>query len=286
MFVVPAPAEYPVDIWANAYKDDDDLKGSSFAMFDGSSIYDVSCDPVVCITGAYVVDDSLQIMFRVNGWKSDGTFDSNSRFEVLVGGVQYYADLHTSCSQILYTDYPYAGVGGTLYILCGDGTCLRVYDEDCPETDKILWFMGTFNIPCDVPANLTFNVYKDQNDLKGTSTAFFDGVNLTDVICDPVACITGASDALQVDWYAHGWKDEIGKFETNTRFELIVDGCGTFYLDLHTSCSQDIYLGDPYALMPEGTLILTDGCGGENCLPQEPVAVEESTWGAVKALYR
>ena len=41
------------------------------------------------------------------------------------------------------------------------------------------------------PTNLTFNVYKDDDGLRGTSTGLFTG-GLSNVVCDGVTCLTGA----------------------------------------------------------------------------------------------
>ena len=135
------------------------------------------------------------------------------------------------------------------------------------------------------PADLTFNLYKNTDELKATSTAHFDGASLSGVVCDGRACILGATqngNDLCVDFEAYGQKTGF-RYDSSSRFELVVSGCGSFYLDLHTSCSQVINLWEPYATDPAGSVVLTGGCG--ECL-EGTIPVEASTWGQIKSTYR
>jgi hypothetical protein len=90
-------------------------------------------------------------------------------------------------------------------------------------------------------------------------------------------------DELIVFFEVFGWKDD-GTFDAESSYELDLGACGTFKLtNFHTSCSQVIYLDEPYDLDGPGTLTITGGCGA--CLVEHPVPVEKSSWSTIKTLY-
>jgi hypothetical protein len=165
---------------------------------------------------------------------------------------------------------------------------------ECPDDNDLYWIAGEYRIPCSAPADLTFHVYKDDDNyddpdkIVGTCTAHFDGINLQDVNCDAVAKIFSAhvqNGDLVVVVEAFGWEgDTIGEmdFKSNTGFELIVEGCGHFQFDQHTSCSQDILLNIPMPAIGGGTLTWLAYCGCNDYT----VPTEEQSWGWIKALYR
>jgi len=283
-FAVNEPFYYPVHVAVNVYENDDAWKGVSEVDFDGSGLYNLVCDDVACITGVEVEGGSIVVRFDVDGYKSGGDFAANSMFEVVLDGVSYSTEMHTSCSRPIYigTELP-ATPDGAFSIDGGDGDCL-LEEGECPDDDKLYILYGNFRIPCTAPGGLTFNLYKSPDDLKATSTA--DDIDLSNLVCDNYVCITEATqvgDSLIVDFEAYGTKGG-GNFESTSRFELVVSGCGTYHLDLHTSCSQPIYRGTPYPLTHEGVFIITDACGG--CLEGGPVSTKSASWGSVKSMFR
>lgn len=261
------PVNYPVHIVVNVYKDDDfqagDLMATSEVDFDGASMSNLVCDVNACITGVEVVDGMLVVRYTSDGYKSGGDYDANSGFEVIVGGSASQLPLHTSCSQTIYVERPYPGIpSGTFYIEGGEGDCF-IGPNDCPDDDKLYWLTGEFRVPCPNPGTIVFNAYKGANDLKGRATAYFDGGGLVDVENDLVVILNGATvdgGELVLSFTVYGWKGG-GEFDSNARWELVTP-CGGYYLDQHTSCSQEIYLNVPQDAVPSGNVTYTDGCGG------------------------
>ncbi len=284
-FEVSSPS-FPVHLVLNSYKWENELKATSEADFDGSVLSNIVCDAHMCITDASVQGGDLVISYVADGYKAGGDFDANSKFEVVVGADTYdTGEFHTSCSKPIWLEFPYYGTpAGTFLVEGGDGDCF-VPEGECPTGNKLYRLDGTFCVPCMAPADLTFNLYKDTSHLKATASAFFDGIALSNVQCDQRACIVGAvqdGNDLCVDFEAYGQKAGF-QYDAHSRFELVVSGCGTFYLDLHTSCSEVIELWEPYATQPAGGLTLTGGCG--ECL-EGMIPVEEGSWGGIKAIYR
>jgi len=285
-FRVPSTA--PGRLTFNLYKGDHDLKGTSTVSFSGMGPEDVVCDPVACITDVYVERSEAVVAFKARGFKGgSGEFERDSRFELETSEAgAFFLDLHTSCSRAIQVDVPLdMSPGGSVTFTNGCGGCLGAPGGECPSSDKLYWVDARFRVPCASPGALTLNVYKDDDELKGTSTASFDGVSLTSVTCDVVACITEAQMSggdMLVTFRANGAKDD-GKFDANSRFELEIAGCGTFFRDQHTSCSQPILQNFPYEVAPGGTLIITGGCG---CLESVPTAVKASSWSVIKKMYR
>lgn len=289
--VTADPGVYPYAVQFDVHKGKEptDLRGSATAMFDGVAEYDVSCDPVSCITGIALVDGMLEISFCAEGYK-DGKFEADSFFDVFVDGFEFGVNQHTSCSKPIWVDTPYAMVpAGSGVIIYSDGTgndCSFYTAGECPPNpEKLIWFSGKFEVDCDAPADVTFNVYKDAADLKGTATAHFDGVGLSGVMNSFSARLKSAvmvGDTMRIVFDAYGTKD-FEKFDKNTRFELVVENCGAFYIDMHTSCSQEIIVGTPgYDLMPDGYFEIMNCCG--ECCGFVPV--EDKTWGSIKSLYK
>ncbi len=281
------PSTAPGSLTFNIYKGDHDLRGTSTVRFNGVGPEDVICDLVACITDAHTERGDVVVAFKARGFKGgSGEFERDSRFELETSEAgNFFLDLHTSCSQAIRVDVPYEmSPGGSVTFTNGCGVCLGAPGE-CPSTDKLCWVDARFRVPCVSPGALTLNVYKDDDELKGTSTAAFDGVSLTHVTCDLWACITEAhmsGDEMLVMFRANGAKDD-GRFDANSRFELEIVGCGTFFRDLHTSCSQPILQNFPYETVPGGTLTLTGGCG---CLEAVPTVVKETSWSVIKKTYR
>jgi hypothetical protein len=289
----PDPGGNPT-ITVRVHKDDHpgNLKGTSTATWNGSS-YDFDCDDVACITSVGVEDGLLCVYYTIDGYK-DGKFESNSYFEAMFGDAYAGFPLHTSCSQIIRRDTPYqAEVGeGYFMVLGGDSNdpeCLVDHYFCPPDPDKLYWIQGKFRVPCTPPADLTLKLYKDDDELHGTATAHFD-MGLTDVMNDAKIEFNTSGyhpdGRMVIVFTAFGQKDD-GKFESNSRFELIVEGCGTFYLDQHTSCSQDIY---KYVEIPTegpagGAIVWENCCGPDDCCLGETPA-EHRTWGTIKSLYR
>jgi hypothetical protein len=153
---------------------------------------------------------------------------------------------------------------------------------------KLYSLDGEFRVPlrCELPVDMTFNVHKGTDDVKGTATATFDGASLSDVTCDERACITSAfvdNGDLVIVWTANGWKGR-GEFGSTTTFEWLVSGCDTFSLEQHTSCSEIVYLHLLYLADPMGMVTYTSGDG--DCLDEMPSPVASATWAGVKAIYR
>jgi hypothetical protein len=293
LFEVPLDCALPVDLVFRVYENDDNLKGTATATFDGTTLSNVTGGAVAQILEASLDAGTLLVTVEANGWKGGGEMATSSSFALEIVGCDEFGlwDFHTSCSQPIYKNHPYETTpGGTLTWTDGCGGCLFVPPYgDCPDDDKLYRLDGEFVLPfpCSVPTTFTFNVYKGDTDLKGTATATFDGVSVTNIVCDDVACIIDASlqnGTLVVTWQAHGSKGG-GEFEADTSFELLVEGCGTFKSErIHTSCSAPIELGLPRPIDPYGVIVLTNGCGG--CLAGNPTGVESSTWGSLKAVFR
>ncbi len=290
---MPAPAAYPVNITIEVHKDQPgNLKGTTTATFDGTVLSDIMCDDFMCITDAEVDGDMLYLYFDSFGYK-DGKYEANSYFDVFVGDVNLGLPIHTSCSKPIYVDgHPYGALplgAGTFYVLAGDGTCMSTRQGCPPDPNKLQWVYAKFEVACAAPADLVVNVYKDTSDLKGTSGGYFDGMDVSDIyystgVTGAVAMLVDAemdADTMVVYFYAFGVKGG-GEFEKNTRFELVVEGCGNFYMDLHTSCSQEINMDQAYDLTPAGAFTFLNGCG--SCIGYVPV--EDKTWGTIKSLYR
>jgi hypothetical protein len=263
---VEAPGVYPVPITVNIYEgsnvDPDKLEGTSTASFDGGSLSGVGCDAVACITGASLDGANLVVNYSANGW-DNGQFKTETTFEVIVGGSATTLTLHTSCSRILYVDRPYPGEpGGTFFIESGTGDCFTGPD-DCPPGDKLYWLVGEFRVPIPPYGPVVFNVYKNDDDLRATATALFNGVELVDIQNGFAALLDGGyvdGGELVISFTSYGYKDN-GEFESNSRFEMITNG-GMYFLDQHTSCSDPIYLNLEMPASPAGSVIYTDGCGG------------------------
>ena len=284
----------PVHIEVNAYKWENDLEGTSGADFDGGTLTNVVCDAVVCITDVSLQGSDLVIItYSVNGYKGDGTFDNDSRFEVIVGGqatnmtgrINDPAKVHTACDRPIWRERWYPGtVFGSFYVVDLEGPCL-VNEGECPVGTKLYKLEGAFTVPCGVPAEMTFNLYKDTAELKASATATYDGDTLTNSVPDLKASIVGATQSgpmLIVNFETYGQKDG-DDFDANTTFELVVNGCGTYRLEsLNTSCTDIVDLFQPYPLTPSGQLEFLGGCG--QCL-EGTVVVRPGTWGEIKATY-
>jgi hypothetical protein len=231
----------------------------------------------------------MEVCVDTDGYKSDGTYDSESYFQVTTDCGTYGLKLHTSCSKPIFKDRAYALTPeGDMYVQGGDGDCIHDKDYCPPGTDKLYWIKGAFYVPCSAPADVTFNLYKDDDELKCTATAHINAAGvLTNIDNGFCAEITGGRlwsatfPGFMIDFTGYGQKAD-GKFETESRFELVVDGCGSFYFDQHTSCSKDIYAVNN--MTPDGILYFTQCCAEECCEGGTPV--EAGTWGTIKGLYR
>ncbi len=290
-YVAPQPA-YPahviIEVYKNGCDNPSDLRGVSEADFDGTTVSNIVCDAIACITDITVEDGQMVVYYRANGYESGPKFAANSCFAATVNGNRSTRLMHTSCSQIVYLDTPYgADPMGAFYVVAGQGTCLRL-PFDCPPDDgKLFWVVGFFRVPCAayLPVDLTFKLFKGNSDLKGISMATYDGSNLVVNYCDPVACITDAAvngNDLDVWFIAHGTKGQ-GEFENDSTFEIEVSNCGDFFVYIHTSCSQDLYTYEEYPLIPGGFMMWTDACG---CVIPGQTPVTEKSWGSIKSFYR
>ena len=260
------PAGFPVHLTVNIYEDDQvnpgALRGTAEVDFDGGSMSNLSCDAVVCITDVSLTDGKLIVAYTTNGWDG-GKFKTKTTFEVVVGDRSESLYLHTSCSQTIYVDRPYPGTpDGVFFVEGGLGDCFSGGGA-CPPTNDLFWLVGEFRIPCTAAGAITFNLYRNDNDLKATATAYFDGAGLTNIDNSFWAEFQGAyvdGAEIVVEFTAYGTKDG-GDFESNSRFEMITS-CGTYYLDQHTSCSDEIFLNTPIPASPAGDVTYVDGCGG------------------------
>jgi hypothetical protein len=287
---------YPAHIEFNVYEgdkiDSDKLKGSSSMDFEWFGTYgenwNFMYDDVAFLTSAWVEDGMLRVCATADGW-DNGKFKSTSSFEIIVNGESSgLLDLHTSCSQEIPIDTPLAGdPGGTWYIVGGAGDCVPG-GPDCPEGDKLYELHGEFHIPlcgC-VPTDMTFTVFKKEDEWKGASTATWTGTGLDNIVCDNVACLTGAyldGETLVVEFESFGYKDN-GEFDSETSFELDLGDCGVYKLvKYHTSCSKIIYLNTPFDLGCNAFIMFTGGCGA--CIVDQPIPAGDSSWSEVKSLY-
>jgi hypothetical protein len=285
------PVHVQVNVWEGG--NCDHLKGSSEADFDGTTVDNLVCDDVVCITDIYETMDGLVVRYTANGYDNDPPkFKASSCFEVIVDGNSSLVELHTSCSQPIYIEQPYpADPEGNFFVEDGEGDC---FDDglppvDCPEDHNLYWLAGEFRVSCPVvPTDLTFTVYESDHfdEPEGIATAHFDGSSLSSVTGDAVALLYGAhleGEELVVQFEAFGFDHSPPHFKAETSLELDVSGCGTFLLNrYHTSCSQPIQTDIPLVAEPSGTVTITNFCGCE----ENVVSSEQESWGGVKALYR
>jgi hypothetical protein len=106
--------------------------------------------------------------------------------------------------------------------------------------------------PDSYPVSIQIDMHKGKEpaNLKGTTSADFDGTVLSNIACDALMCITGATESdgmLCITYESIGYKE--GKYEADTYFEAFVGDVQTG-LHMHTSCSQDIFLDHPYGGLP------------------------------------
>jgi len=228
-----APAAYPVTITVKVYKDAGTLKGQASGTFDGVALSGVTGDAVAELVGASVDGDSLVVDVVAHGWKGHGEMSASSSFELELAGCASVRlwDFRTSCSQPVYTDFPYLITpGGTLTWTDGCGGCLSEPPSgDCPPDNKLYRLDGELVVPmsCPLPADLAGNVYEGDATLRGPATAVFDGAGASAIACDAVACIAAANlngGMLVVSFRAFGWKAS-GEFAKDTSFELVIAGC-------------------------------------------------------------
>ncbi len=285
-FSTALPCAGPCDVTFTVYEKEKYAAGRATATYDGATLRNVVCDAVACITGVEIVNGEARVHFTADGYKKDGRFGSNTRFEVAVAGAgTSVLDLHTSCSQgpiRIGHPYPASPAGEVLFTdgtgcVCFGADCGATAGGECPDSRKLYRADGEFHTDMAVtlPAEITFKLYKKDKYVKGLATARYDGSRLVDVTCDDFACITGAEMAdgkLIVVFSTNGY-EKYGKFGADSRFVVEVTGVGETRLDLHTSCSQGpIELMRPYPASPSGRVIFTDGCGciGEATSEQEP----------------
>jgi hypothetical protein len=302
---------YPAHIEVTYYEGDkceeDKIKGTSSMDFEWFGTfgenYNFMHDGVAFLTSAWEENGMLRVCFTMTG-HDDGKFKSTTSFGISVNGMtSCLEDIHTSCSRVIPVDEPLMGDGpGTFYILGGIGgtDCLPAH-PDCPDyDDKLYELYGKHVVPLNgcVPDLITFNNYKSDNDLRGTSTATWTGSGLDNIVCDSNACLVDAyleGDYLVVCWEAYGQKDS-GEFESSSSFEVDLGACGVFKLQkYHTSCSQPVYLNTAFYIRDgdfdpdnncdcgNGYVVLTGGCGA--CMIDQPIATEESSWSSFKNLY-
>jgi len=292
----PIPT-YPAHITVNYYEGDkcqaDKLKGTSSMDFEWLGNYgenwNFTYDACAFLTSAWEVDGQLRVCFTING-HDNGKFKKESAFQVVVNGATDCFDQHTSCSQVIPIGVPLdASDPGTFFFMSGVGgsDCLPG-NAECPG-DKAYELDGEFHIPLNgcVPTDVVFKVYHKESELKGTSTAVWNGSGLDDIICDSVACLTGAyldGDWLVVSWDSFGYQSG-GEFGANTTWELDLGACGVYKKYYHTSCSQIIRLNTPFVFTngADGYLVLTDGCAA--CITDVPIPTQEGSWSTLKSLY-
>jgi len=281
------PADVAVNLYEGDVPDPGKLKGTSTETFvSNGNIPSHVCDPVACLTDSRIMNGEFCIAFQINGFDK-GKLKAESYFEVVINGEAFGLNLHTSCSQPIPLNQPITVGDYTFEIVGGYATCIPGV-PGCPQTSKIYEVDGEYRIDvCNcAPTNITFNVYKKDTEFKGTSSATWDGVSLSNIVCDDVACITGATlegCELVITFDSFGYRDD-GQFDSDTSWEMLFDGgCNGGKVKVHTSCSQPFYLNVPHPA-GDGTFTFTDGCGG--CLSSTPVSVEDSSWGSVKGLYR
>ena len=133
------------------------------------------------------------------------------------------------------------------------------------------------------PAAVQVDVHKGVNpgNLKGTSTADFDGSALSNIVCDGVVCITDAmvvDDEVIVYYTAFGYKD--GRFDNDTVFAVTI-GELSAASHVHTGCEKPMYVGAPYGTEPfaQGTFFILGGDG--DCLWEDegcPANVHKIHW--------
>lgn len=284
------PATITVDVYEGDTNDPGKLKGSSTEIFNGNgNITGHTCDAFMCLTDTRILSNNgnLFLTFQTNGFDK-GKLKSNTYWEITINGVTSSLQFHTSCSQPIPLNQPLdVGNGMTCTLVGGYGDCLPG-SPGCPTGDKLFEINGQYRIDVSgcTPSDLVFNVYKKDNELKGTSTATWNGASLTNIVCDGVACLTGAElqgSELVITFDSSGYKDT-GEFESDTSWEMLVTGCaGGKTQKIHTSCSQVFTMGTSYPA-GSGEFVFTGGCGA--CLSFAPVGTEDASWGGIKAGYR
>jgi hypothetical protein len=122
-------------------------------------------------------------------------------------------------------------------------------------------------LPDTFPVMVTLNVWEGGNcdHLKGVSTAMFDGASPYDITCDAIACITDITimgNVMVVSFDTHGYDN--GKFKTDTCWETTYDGLSAIR-QVHTSCSQPIFLDTAYLADPVGAYFF-EWIDGDDCV--------------------
>jgi len=122
----------------------------------------------------------------------------------------------------------------------------------------------------DYPAQIVIEVWEGGqcDHFKGTASADFDGVNMTNNVDDSVISIDAITDmgsSLAIDYTVHGYdtNHDPPKFKANTCFVVQVNDA-TDGLTLHTSCSQPILVNHPYSGDAGGVFTILGGDG--DCL--------------------
>ncbi len=134
-------------------------------------------------------------------------------------------------------------------------------------------------VPTEFPAHIEFTVSEGHNcdHLKGTASADFDGLDMSNSIADDVISIDAidiVDEALTIHYTVWGYdqNSDPPKFKANTCFAVGVNGFADG-LSLHTSCSQPIELNVPFEGEAGGSFTILDGDG--DCIPgDEPGEVD------------
>jgi len=286
------PAQIEIDVLEGGHCDH--YKGTATADFDGVNVTNNVGDDVVSIDDITITGSTMAINYTVMGYDNHSNppkFKASTCFAIDVNGNNDGLSFHTSCSQPVLLNYPYPGdSGGIFTVLDGDGDCLDdgTEPEECPDDHHLYWLAGNFQVPCSSPGNVTLTIYDSDhfNDPRGTATGYFDGSSLTNIVEDDVARLMGAymdGGELVIVFEAFGFDHFPAHFKATTSFEIVVEGCGTYRLvRYHTSCSQPVTLFEPYSASPSGVVTFTNFCGCE----ENTISNEDTSWGAVKALYR
>lgn len=288
-----------VDYWA---KDQNGApEGSTTVGFDGATNTNVVCDdPKVCVTDISQVGPMLCVTMVLNGTKN-ARFDSRAYVEVTVDGQTGHLRLHTSCSKplpigstLMLSDPAVEALTGpgSYVLMSGIGECVP-NAPGCPEGGKIFEIDGEFRIPLGAcsPSTVTLNVYRQTNNLQGSSSAMFTGSGLSGIVCDDVACLTDAyveGSELVITFDSLGYKED-GSYDSEvfdgySSWEMDLGSCGTHQTDrLKTNCSVPFLLDQPMDA-GSGGFTFRGGCGA--CLVGQPVSVENNmSFGTLKASY-
>ena len=215
--------------------------------------------------------DDIEIDSRdfLTGFKK--TVESNTEYRILIDGDETTIIIHTSCSQDLFVGDVHTADGISLTVVSGtdadlnptipDASCR---DTTCPECKKPTIFTVRYNNPNQMPGDeVRIEVVKGGNLL-----AEFDMVmDVDDIEIDSRDFLTGFKKTV----------------ESNTEYRILIDGDETTII-IHTSCSQDLFVGDVHTADGISLTVVSGTDANLNPTLEDPSCEESATSPGVNVL--